>query len=144
MQAHEFEGLAKRRPKRIGRGGKRGTTSGRGTKGQGAHGKKKNPLHEGGRSSLIKRLKKVRGFKSPHDKVYVVTLASIEKHYEAGSEVSIASLIEKKMVRDNASLRGVKILATGTLSKAVTVASGILLSDTAREAITKNGGTVAE
>ncbi len=144
MQSHEFSGLAKRRMKRIGRGGKRGTTSGRGTKGQGAHGKKKSPLHEGGRSSLIKRLKKVRGFKSPHAKPYTVTLRMLERSYEDGSEVTLLSLIEKGLVRDDAGKCGVKIVSTGTLSKKLSLASGIAVSVGAEQIIVKNGGKKAE
>lgn len=144
MQSHEFTGLAKQKTKRIGRGGKRGTTSGRGTKGQGAHGKKKSPLHEGGRSSLIKRLKKVRGFKSPHAKPYVVTLRMLDRSYENGAEVTIASLIEKRLVREDAGKRGVKILSTGTLSKKLSLASRIAISAGAEQAIIKNGGKKVE
>ena len=63
MQIHELTLAPRKEVKRIGRGGKRGTTSGRGTKGQGENGKKKDPLFEGGRSTLIDRMKKSRGFK---------------------------------------------------------------------------------
>ena len=61
MQIHQLKLAKRKKTKTIGRGGKRGTTSGRGTKGQGAHNKHKSPLFEGGRSSLIERMKKLRG-----------------------------------------------------------------------------------
>ena len=84
MQIHELTLAPRKEVKRIGRGGKRGTTSGRGTKGQGAHGKKKDPLFEGGRSTLIDRMKKSRGFKSPHAKKVALTFTQINARYVDG------------------------------------------------------------
>jgi ribosomal protein L15 len=59
MQIHELTLAPRKEVKRIGRGGKRGTTSGRGTKGQGTHGKRKiRSLKVDDR--LIDRMKKSR------------------------------------------------------------------------------------
>ncbi len=144
MQAHELKSSARKKSKKIGRGGKRGTTSGRGTKGQGAHGKKKDPLFEGGRSTLTERLKKVRGFKSPVVKRATVTLALLEKHFEAGATVTVEELLLKRAVTKNAKRAGVKVVATGTLSKALTLSKGIACSAGAKDIIEKQGGKVAE
>ena len=59
MQLHELRPKTKNKPrKRIGRGGKRGTISGRGTKGQNARaGRKKRPELR----DIIKRIPKLRG-----------------------------------------------------------------------------------
>ena len=60
MQLHEIQPLHEnRKEKRVGRGGKRGTTSGRGTKGQRARaGHRIRPAER----DLIQRLPKLRGF----------------------------------------------------------------------------------
>lgn len=60
MQLHELQPLhANKEEKRIGRGGKRGTTSGRGTKGQMSRaGRRVRPAQR----DLIQRLPKLRGF----------------------------------------------------------------------------------
>lgn len=59
MQLHELKPIHKRKkPKRIGRGGKRGTYSGRGVKGQKARaGRKLKPIIR----EIIKRYPKIRG-----------------------------------------------------------------------------------
>ena len=69
----------KKKRKTIGRGGKKGTYSGKGGKGQkGRSGVSINPLFEGGRSSLIDRLKKVRGFKSDKPKAVVFKFSDLD------------------------------------------------------------------
>ena len=69
MQIHELNTKKRKAKKTIGRGGKRGTYSGKGNKGQKARsGGSMDPLFEGGRSSLVERMKKLRGFKSTHAK----------------------------------------------------------------------------
>ena len=74
MQIHELQLANPKDRKRIARGGQRGTTSGRGSKGQKAcSGGNVDPLFEGGRSSLIQRMKKLRGFVSPHKKALTFT-----------------------------------------------------------------------
>lgn len=62
MQLHELQPLhPAKNEKRIGRGGKRGTTSGRGTKGQKARsGHRIRPAER----DLIQQLPKLRGFKN--------------------------------------------------------------------------------
>ena len=61
MQLHELKPIHKlKRKKRIGRGGKRGTYSGRGIKGQKARaGRRLKPVIR----DLIKRYPKLRGYK---------------------------------------------------------------------------------
>lgn len=143
MQIHELSVGKKPKRKLIGRGGKRGTYSGRGNKGQKARsGGNVDPLFEGGRSSLIERMKKSRGFKSIHPKKNIITLATLETQFESGEKVSLETLVAKKLVRESKAKKGIKILSKGTLTKKLTIEVGILLSDTAKATIEKAGGIV--
>lgn len=142
MQIHELKLKPRKKKKTIGRGGKRGTTSGRGTKGQGAHNKHKSPLFEGGRSSLIERMKKVRGFKSIHAKPYTVTLDQLERSFKDGERVTRDIFVEKKLFGKLVRVRGVKIVATGELKKKLTLGKDIDASKGAVEAMKKAGSTI--
>src|SRR3989338_6364375 len=87
-----------RSARRIGRGGKRGTYSGRGIKGQRARaGAKIRPAER----DIIKRIPKLRGykFKSFRRKPAAVKLADIEKKFKTGDTVSPESLLEAGLVR---------------------------------------------
>lgn len=145
MQIHQLTVKKRKAKKTIGRGGKRGTYSGKGNKGQKARsGASIDPLFEGGRSSLVERLKKVRGFKSLHAKKAVVKLSALDKTFKDGDIVSIESLVNTKLVSKANSKDGVKILSVGEISKKLTVSANILLSQTAKDAIIKAGGTILE
>lgn len=143
MQIHQLT-LKKRKPKKtVGRGGKRGTYSGRGNKGQKARsGASVDPLFEGGRSSLTERLKKVRGFKSRNAKKSVVKTFDLEKNFKDGDVVSVETLIAAKIISKKDSKDGVKILTVGEITKKLTIDSGLLLSQSAKDAIIKAGGTI--
>jgi large subunit ribosomal protein L15 len=132
MQNHELN-LRRRKPKKtIGRGGKRGTTSGKGTKGQKARsGGNVDPLFEGGRSTFIERLKKVKGFKAVNPKKITVTLTKLDRAFADGETVSVESLIEKKVVEKSARVKGVKIVATGVLKKKLKLDEVIACSESA-------------
>ncbi len=144
MQIHELQLAPRKKSQRIGRGGKRGTTSGRGTKGQGAHGKKKDPLFEGGRSSLVERMKKLRGFKSVYQKLFTVTLDRLEKHFQDGEKVTRDAFVEKKIFGKVVRRAGVKIVNTGKLTKKLTIGKDIELTAGAVEALKKAGCTIEE
>lgn len=135
MQIHELKVAKRKLRKRIGRGGKTGTTAGRGSNGQKSRsGASVDPLFEGGRSTLLERMKKVRGFKSVHPKKHTVTLASLERVLSSGDIVTRALLVEKRLVDKKALLEGVKIVATGTLTKKLSLGADVLASETARKA----------
>lgn len=141
MQIHELSVKSKKHRKTIGRGGKRGTYSGRGGKGQTARsGGKIDPLFEGGRSSLIERLKKIGGFKSIKPKAVVITLDQLDKYFADGEAVTKQALLEKKLVRHKQSTHPVKILTTGKITKKITVSKEIRCSEMAKKAIEKAGG----
>ncbi|OHA15981.1 MAG: hypothetical protein A3G52_04740 [Candidatus Taylorbacteria bacterium RIFCSPLOWO2_12_FULL_43_20] len=145
MQLHNVKRNTKRKKKiRVGRGGKRGKTSGRGTKGQNARaGRKKRPELR----DLIKKLPKLRGRgvnsnKSRQADLLVVNLDFIEKNFQNGSEVSPKTLETKGVVRryGNSSVP-VKILSMGNLTKSITVI-GCELSKKAKDAVEKAGGKI--
>lgn len=132
---------------RVGRGGKRGKTSGRGTKGQNARaGHKKRPEFR----DLIKKLPKLRGHgknrsRTVRNKVgYVaVNLASLEKEFNTGDVVTPIALMQKNLVGSRGGyLRQVKVLGTGSLTKALTV-TGCLYSASAKTAIEAAGGSIS-
>lgn len=145
MQIHSLSVEKKPGRKRVGRGGNRGKTAGRGTKGQKSRsGASVDPLFEGGRSSIIDRLKKVKGFKSPHAKRVTLTLSFLERHFDAGQEVSRETLLAKKLFSPKRVTGGFKVVGGGELSKALVFDSRIRFSDTALEAVKKVGGTIRE
>jgi large subunit ribosomal protein L15 len=139
-----------RRPrKRVGRGEGSGTgkTSGRGQKGAGSRsGSKSRANFEGGQNPIHMRMRKLRG---PHMKKSMpfepfrthtqpVNLLDLEARFEAGAAVTLEALHGKGL----ATRKGipVKVLAKGSISKALTVhAHGF--SKTAREQIEAAGGT---
>lgn len=144
MQIHELKVAKRVGRKRIGRGGKRGTTAGRGQKGQKSRsGSSVDPLFEGGRSTFIERMKKTRGFKSPRPKNVVVTLAQLDKAFKEGEEVSLESLTAKRLVTSRAERAGIKIVATGKLSKKLIFGGTVILTAGAKAVVEKAGGKVA-
>jgi large subunit ribosomal protein L15 len=131
----------------VGRGGKRGKTSGRGGKGQTARaGHKIRPEVR----DLIKKLPKRRGFgknrartvKTNRIAVSVVNLTALESAYNVGETVSPASLLSKNLIRRaKGRAPSVKILGTGEIKKALIIRD-CELSVSARDAILAFGGTV--
>lgn len=111
---------------RVGRGGKRGTTSGRGTKGQKS--RSGHVIRPAERDLLI-RLPKLRGYrnKSISDKIRGINVGILEK--KEGLEFS-----EKNLGK-------VKILGGGELKKKISV-KGLPVSKSAKEKIEKAGGSV--
>ena len=110
-----------RERKRVGRGpgSGLGKTSGRGEKGQKSRsGYARKPGFEGGQMPLHRRVPK-RGFHNLFRKEYAeVNLGRLEV-FEAGSIVTPEILQKRGLVRK--ALDGVKILAKGDLTKALTV-----------------------
>ena len=133
-----------RKRARVGRGGKRGKTSGRGTKGQNARaGRKKRPEMR----DIIKKIPKRRGYGKNRSRTAwnarprkaEITLAQLEAAFASEDSVTPETLV-KKFPRLDVS-KGIKILATGTLTKKLTV-SGCSVSKGAQDAIRKAGGSI--
>jgi len=131
----------KKRPKRVGRGGKRGTYAGRGVKGQKARaGRRLKPAIR----ELIKKYPKLRGyrFKPKKEILAIVNIEVLEKKFKTSEIVSPKTLLEKKIIgRIKGRIPKVKILAKGKLTKALTI-EGCLVSKSAEEKIKKAGGTI--
>lgn len=128
----------------VGRGGKRGKTSGRGGKGQTARaGNKKRPEIR----DFIKRIPKLRGRgvnqnKSPNTKPVIVNLSDIEAVFETGSIISPATLIERNTISTlDGRIPQVKILGSGDITKKFTI-ENCLISKQAKEKVEKAGGSV--
>lgn len=140
MQIHNLKVKIQKKKRRIGRGGKKGTYSGRGMKGQKSRsGANVNPIFEGGRSTLIEHLPKIRGFKSHRPKNQVVDLAHLEKYFADGDTVNPQSLLAKKLI-DNIKTP-IKILGDGEMSKKLTIEK-CLVSKSARGKVEAMGGKV--
>lgn len=132
---------------RVGRGGKRGKTSGRGMKGQKSRaGHKMRPEMR----DQIKKLPKRRGYGKNRSRtvrtdrlVYTpVNLTALEAAFDMGATVTPAELVRKGLV----SMRGgklpkVKILGTGTLTKKLSI-SKCMASETAKTAVAAAGGSI--
>lgn len=143
MQIHQVKIKGKKAKKKIGRGGKRGTYSGRGMKGQKSRsGSKRDPLFEGGRSSLVERMKKLRGFKSYRSKKFNISLAQLDKKFKDGEIVDMKNLIKVRLASRVEVKNGVKILGDGKMTKKLTIDKNISLSNSAKVAIEKAGGKV--
>jgi large subunit ribosomal protein L15 len=141
MQLHTLKSkTARPKTKTIGRGGKRGKTSGRGTKGQRARaGHKMRPELR----DIIKKLPKNRGYRflSVAPKVAEVSIGSLEK-LAAKTEVTPTVLVEQGLVkRVGGMIPAIKILADGTLTKALVV-SGCRISAAARAKLEAAGGSI--
>lgn len=140
LQLNNLEKLVSKR-KRVGRGGKWGTSCGRGKGGQksrtGSNSDIKAPF-EGGQMPLSRRLPQ-RGFTNVFKKEFVIiNLAELEIRFNNGDEVNANSLREKGLLKGKKSC-AVKILGVGALSKKLVV-NADAFSGSAREAIEKVGG----
>jgi len=135
--------------KRIGRGGKRGTYSGKGNKGQKARsGGNIPPGFEGQDTTLVQRSPKIKGFTSPKLPNIAIGLDILEKNFADKDQVTPQTLIEKGLIKLNKRSRArklarVKILGNGKITKSLTI-SGCLTSQGAKAAIVKAGGGVVE
>lgn len=142
MQLHQIKSKTKHKDKkRIGRGGKRGTYSGRGIKGQKARaGRKIRPEMR----DVIKRLPKKRGYRftSFNKKLAVINLFLLDKYCNDNDKITPKFLFEKGLIKKiEGKVPAVKLLGTGELSKKLVVI-GCQVSRSAKEKIEKSGGNV--
>ncbi len=142
MRIHELKRKVKNQKHiLVGRGGKRGKTSGRGGKGQTARaGHKARPVMR----DIIKKMPKLRGytFNTIQKKPMVLNLADIEFAYSSGEKVNPKTLVAKGLINVYGGKKPqVKILAMGDMTKKVAV-SGCLVSSEAKAKIEKAGGSV--
>jgi large subunit ribosomal protein L15 len=148
MQLHEIKPTSPRKDaKRIGRGGKRGKTSGRGGKGQTARaGSSMRPEMR----DIIKRLPKLRGFGKNRARTVnsgrivpiAVNVSALEAAFENGAQVTVATLKTAGVISRSGKTTKVKILGNGELTKKLTV-TGCIVSGSAKEKIEKAGGSIS-
>ncbi|MBH23766.1 MAG: 50S ribosomal protein L15 [Myxococcales bacterium] len=143
----------KRTRKGRGPGSGLGKTCGRGHKGQKSRSGGKVPASfEGGQMPLIRRIPKF-GFVNNFAKEWsIVNLADLERVFEAGDEITPEVLAERGLIwsryqrpgegKDKVlKTRDVKVLAKGSLTKALTVKAH-KFSKSAEQAIVAAGGSI--
>lgn len=140
----------KRGYRRVGRGqsSSRGKQSGRGGKGQTARsGHKVRPALR----DIIKKIPKRRGFGKNRGRTVwamkprplTITLSQIEKHFEAGSEITPKLLVAKHLLTVHKGRTPMVKVVGSEATKKFTL-KGITASVGARTALEKSGGSVAQ
>jgi large subunit ribosomal protein L15 len=140
MKLHSLTPIRKQHIQRIGRGGKRGTTSGRGQKGQKSRaGHRIRPAER----DLILKIPKQRGFRNKPKKeaVIVFNLGTLSRQLKtfSGKEplvITIDLLKTADLLGKNFSGE-VKILGVGDIAFPVVVGDDIAVSKSAKEKIEK-------
>lgn len=137
---HPAEGSTHKK-KRVGRGpgSGLGKTAGRGNKGQKSRsGYSAKNGFEGGQMPLHRRLPK-RGFTNIFKKEWIeVSLAVIEKNFDAGEEVNPEILHERGLIRK--AKHDVVVLGNGDVTKALKITAH-RFTKSAKEKIEKAGGS---
>jgi len=119
MQIHQIKPTIKlKKKKRIGRGGKKGTYSGKGIKGQKSRaGKKLVPVVRG----IIKKYHKLKGYRFNginKEKIATINLTLLNNKFNNNEIISPGVLVEKRLIRKiNGKIPLVKILGNGNLTK---------------------------
>lgn len=128
----------------VGRGGKRGKTSGRGGKGQTARaGHKARPEWR----DFIKRMPKLRGYSfqsisGVNHPVVAINLDLINSAFKDGATVKPSTLFAAHVIEQyKGKNQKIKILSSGEIKKKITLV-GCTVSKAAREKIEKAGGKV--
>ena len=136
-----------RKKKRIGRGGARGGKSGRGDKGQRSRaGRNIRPALRDELQRVPKRRghnkNRARGVRTGGKEIRNVTVRMLEKNFAEQETVTPSALVRKNIINN---IRGrtpaVKIIATGTIEKPITVRR-CAVSGGARKIIETAGGTI--
>jgi large subunit ribosomal protein L15 len=141
MQLHTISAPKNNTAKRVGRGGKRGTYSGRGIKGQRARaGRRIRPQLR----DIIKKIPKKRGYRFTAFRVRPrgVNVSVLDTVFQTGDSITPQTLVERGVVSTRGgSLPTVKILGNGKLTKKLIV-EGCALSVSAKEKIENVGGSI--
>lgn len=144
MQTHQLQKAEGRRHRRIGRGGKRGSFSGRGIKGQKARaGRRIRPQIR----DIIKKAHKRRGYgksrsqsvNPSNSKPFIVNLSALEKNFKDGDKITPKILVAKGLIKTKGDkMPGVKILGNGKLTKKLIFDKSILMSASVKKHVGKN------
>lgn len=142
MQIHNLNIKINKKKKRIGRGGKRGSYSGRGQKGQKSRaGRRIRPAER----DVILRLPKRRGIKNPpkNPKPFLVKISDLISKIELfgfNDKINLNSLKQLNLIPIN--YKGeVKIVGKLSSSRPLII-EGIKISNKLKDEIIKNGGKV--
>ena len=143
MQAHQLSKLNRKRHKRVGRGGKRGTYSGRGIKGQKARaGRRIRPQIR----DIIKKIHKRRGYgktrsksvNPSHTKPAIVNLKDLETKFRDGDKITPQTLVKSGLIKTaGGKTPKIKILGSGKLTKKFVFDKNLLMSKSAKEYVGK-------
>ncbi len=139
MQIHDIQPNTKlKKKKRIGRGGKRGTYSGKGIKGQKCRaGAKMQPMVR----ELIKRYPKLRGYNfSPLKSDLAINISTLDRVFEDGATIDPKFVAQKGLAKKGVRPR-IKILGKGETKKKFFV-KDCAVSESARKIIEGAGGSV--
>jgi len=122
MQIHQLKpNNLNKGKKRVGRGGKKGTYSSRGMKGQNSRaGRKFMPMIR----ELIKRYPKLKGYRRfvAEKNIVVLNIGTLEKVCNDGDIVTPTFLLEKGLIsKYKGKMPEVKILGTGKLTKKIKI-----------------------
>lgn len=132
--------------RRVGRGGKRGKTSGRGAKGQKSRaGAKFRPEWR----DIIKKIPKRRGYGRnrsrtavPRVRFATVNFDTLSRQFKAGDVVTPIALVKAGVVRRiSGKVPPIKVLARGELTVKLSF-EDVFISEVARATIEKAGGAV--
>jgi large subunit ribosomal protein L15 len=142
MQIHQIKKISgQKSKKRVGRGGKRGTYSGKGVKGQKSRaGRKMRPEWR----DFLKSLPKRRGYANIGFKAQpqILNLEKINKIFKDGDLINPVSLLKSGLIlREKGKKLVIKILSDGDLKKKLNF-KDVKLSAGAKEKIKKAGGTI--
>ena len=143
MKLHELASQtgSKKRKRRVGRGisAGQGASCGFGMRGQKSRsGTGTKPGFEGGQMPLYRRVPKLKHFTLVNQKVYTIINVGKLSSLSAGSEVTLASLIEQGIITTNDG--PLKILGNGELSVSLNVKAAAFTAG-ARSKIESAGGT---
>lgn len=129
---------ARKDKKRVGRGlGSKGTTAGRGQKGQSSR-SGVGGLKRLGMRHMLLATPKSRGFTSLNDKSQVVNLVQLSKRFIAGEIVTPRTLLAKGLIKD--ANVPVKLLSKGEITVALKI-KNCATSESAKAKIIAAGGS---
>ena len=128
--------------RRIGRGpgSGRGKTAGKGGKGQKARTGGRKGLRALGMKMIIRRIPKLRGFKSQYAKDETLTLQELQTAFPQGGIVTRAELSKRGVI--SGARAQIKVVGKDELTRKLTL-KGLKVSAGAKAAIEKAGGSVA-
>lgn len=142
MDLHQLRPTTrKKKEKRIGRGGKRGTTSGRGTKGQKS--RSGHRIRPAVRDLMMKiPQKRGIGFKVQSGVFAIIDLTVLENNFKAGEKVSPKMLAQRGLVESKkGKTPRVKVLGEGRLTKKL-ILEGLAVSQSAGKRVLGLGGEI--